>query len=372
MTVYTLPPNRHQLIDWGLPSPAMLDLVQDMIAIICITDRRIVYMNRAGRKLLGLNSMEPLPPHTELRGLINPTHIPKLQHALLQANAPRNWTWSGDIEMISRADEHIPMRVNVLVPAEKPSTKDYRILVAQDTRSEMQMVDMRHEVTVLTTFRDTVMQRCAEMINWLRNPLTVVFSRLYLLNHSLTTDAQRNQLDRVFGSMKRLQHLIADMSTWFRLENTPALAARRIEVSSVLGHVVDSLRESAAERQVELTMEPASSPYFVQASVVDLQQAFIEVLENAIEFNRPDGYVRIRLRQNGDHLDVFIMDTGRGIPKDEQAQVFHWLRNTGSPQGTSGLGLAISKRIVELHQGTITLHSTPKGTTVRIRLPLVN
>ena len=120
----------------------------------------------------------------------------------------------------------------------------------------------------------------------------------------------------------------------------------------------------------------AGAPYWVEADVPRLQQVFWNLLRNAIKFTPHGGCVGIRCRPDGTHVVIEVNDSGMGIEPEALSRVFNAFeqveRSITRQFGGLGLGLAISKALVEMHGGTISAHSEgrDKGATFRVRLPL--
>ena len=119
-----------------------------------------------------------------------------------------------------------------------------------------------------------------------------------------------------------------------------------------------------------------AAPYWVAADMPRLQQVFWNLLKNAIKFTPHGGCVSIHCRRNEDYVVAEVNDNGIGIEPEAEARIFHAFeqaeRSITQQFGGLGLGLAISKSLVEMHGGTIEAHSAGrnKGATFRIRLPL--
>ena len=100
------------------------------------------------------------------------------------------------------------------------------------------------------------------------------------------------------------------------------------------------------------------------------------LLTNAIHYNRDGGTVTLTLRQDGNDAVLSVADTGEGMEPETLSRIFDRFyradQSRSLPAGRTGLGLAITKSIVEAHNGTITVESTPgKGTTFTVRVPLM-
>jgi hypothetical protein len=124
-----------------------------------------------------------------------------------------------------------------------------------------------------------------------------------------------------------------------------------------------------AERSgVSIELDAPSDRLFMRADEDLLKQALLNVVNNGIEAMRDGGRLRIRVERSGDEVMVSVSDHGPGIPESVQDKIFT-LYFTTKPSG-SGIGLAMTFRIVQLHNGSIDFASKPgSGTTFRLRFP---
>ena len=105
-----------------------------------------------------------------------------------------------------------------------------------------------------------------------------------------------------------------------------------------------------------------------------LQRVLFNLIQNAIHHTPPDGSVTVRAKAVGDAIEIEVADTGLGIAREHRRRVFEpFYRADGARSaGGAGLGLAVSRAIVEAHGGSIWLEDAPIGTRVRFRLPAGN
>lgn len=145
-----------------------------------------------------------------------------------------------------------------------------------------------------------------------------------------------------------------------------------VDLGELLEDVLLSLNLLAEERKVKLKLKMANRD--VELSVfcdpAKLQRAFANILHNAIKFSPSGGVVTIEVEPKEGKVEIKIMDQGPGIPEDLVNKVFDKFAKGKDSKGL-GLGLTISKAIIEQHQGKVEISSIPgKGTTVIVTLPL--
>jgi PAS domain S-box-containing protein len=214
----------------------------------------------------------------------------------------------------------------------------------------------------------------------LRTPLTSISGYAELLRKRAFGEINAEQddaLDVIARNTKRLLDLIEDIMALSRMESgVYSLELEQTDLRELVVAAGDAIASAAAAKSIELIMEVAPDIGTAMVDPVQLDRAFLNVLSNAVKFTSPGGHVRLSATRAGGDVVIAVTDDGIGIDDDDQKQVFkRFFRSVNATrsaiQGT-GLGLVITKTIVEHHNGTISLESEPgKGTTVRIQIPAV-
>lgn len=215
----------------------------------------------------------------------------------------------------------------------------------------------------------------------LRTPLTSLIVHVENLldgvKGSLTKD-QIDSLQRVSTNIQRLRRMIDDLLNVALLQTGHApLHLQAVVLRHMIEGVWHDLHHFATAKQITLTNHVPQTLPSVWGDCDKLGQIFTNLFHNAIKFNFPGGRILITARENGHHMvEVCVEDSGSGISAAELDNIFLPLYRSPSVKvGTqgSGLGLAIVKHLVELHQGSITVESTPgQGTRFFVTLPLVD
>jgi two-component system, NtrC family, sensor histidine kinase HydH len=204
----------------------------------------------------------------------------------------------------------------------------------------------------------------AAVAHGIRNPLANIRASAQV---AMDTGVGGRHLDRIISETDRLNrwlHSLLDMVRPFKVRLAP------VGINALVTDVTELLRERAVAAGV--TMEVALSPGAptLLGDDVQLQQAVLSVIENALDALPRGGMLSVRTeRAAGDTVAIIVEDNGPGIPAEERAHVFEPFYTTKS-RGT-GLGLAITHKVVEGHRGTVTVEPrSPAGTRVRIVLPV--
>jgi CheY-like chemotaxis protein/two-component sensor histidine kinase len=182
-------------------------------------------------------------------------------------------------------------------------------------------------------------------------------------------------MDRQLAHLVRLVDDLIDVSRITR--GTISLHKAPVELASIIHHSLEASRPLVEASRHQLDVSMPSEPIHVQADAIRLAQVFSNVLNNACKYTEPGGRISLTAeRVNGDVV-VTITDTGAGIPTDKLGTIFELFaqvdRTLERSQGGLGLGLALAKRLVEMHRGSIEAFSNGPGTGSRfvIRLPIV-
>jgi signal transduction histidine kinase len=218
----------------------------------------------------------------------------------------------------------------------------------------------------------------ASVSHELRTPLTSIRGYVELMLDEETgplNETQRKFLSVVERSTERQMLLIGDLLLVAQLGNGELhLELEPVEVGALVEEAVEAARPTANAKGIALAFATDHRPANVLADGPRLAQVLDNLISNAIKFT-PAGSVSVQLSSDGDEAVIDVVDTGMGIPPDEQARLFERFfraaaANTNRIQGT-GLGLSIAQAIADGHAGTIALNrSDGDGTTFRLTLPL--
>ena len=213
----------------------------------------------------------------------------------------------------------------------------------------------------------------------LRTPLTPVVLAASMLQRRPDLDPEmREMLEMVGRSVEMEARLIDDLLDVARIARGKIELNRRpIDLCTVIQSAVEVCKPDIEARRLDFGVDLGQGePYWVEADMPRLQQVFWNLLRNAVKFTLPGGRVGIRCRRDGTHVVIEVNDSGMGIDPESLFRVFDAFdqveQSITRQFGGLGLGLAISKALVEMHGGTISAHSEgrDKGATFRIRLPL--
>ena len=213
----------------------------------------------------------------------------------------------------------------------------------------------------------------------LKTPLTSMKEAANLLLEGIGGELQGKQkrlitiMDQGINRLLQITNELLDMS---RLETgTIQLNPEIQDMNSILATFVSEMKPYADNRGVHLQVGYSNSPCLVRVDRNKILQVLTNLTHNAIKYSNEGGSVALRLNQDSNGFIIDIEDHGKGIPEDDIPLIFEKFYQSKATRGHSGigLGLAIAKRIVEAHGGTIHAQSTVgKGSTFTFRLPALS
>jgi two-component system OmpR family sensor kinase len=210
----------------------------------------------------------------------------------------------------------------------------------------------------------------------IKNPLTGLQAALVNMAEA-SADADRHRAgENARHALERLRRLLADLRKLAELEERP-LERLPVDIPALLEEVAEAIQSlpAAQERKVNLLIARVPWPFPPVTGDRDLLSlVFYNLLENALKFTTSDDSVEMRALEDGKAIVIEVADSGAGIPPGE-LPIFEELYRGVNARGTegSGLGLALTRRIVILHGGTLEVRSRqddPRGTVFTVRLPV--
>jgi signal transduction histidine kinase len=244
--------------------------------------------------------------------------------------------------------------------------RDGRADRAEPRRARAQNAELRESERMKTELVSIVSHE-------LRTPLASVlgFTAL-LLKREFDPPIRRHYLGIVDAQARRLAALLEDFLDVQRIEHEGLeLATERVDLAALLDEQAELYAEQSPKHTVEVELE--ERPLSVRGDPDRLAQVVGNLLSNAIKYSPDGGTVQLAAERSGSGVRVMVRDEGLGIPEDQQERIFtKFFRGDAGATGITGtgLGLAVSREIVEAHGGSIGFDSDPStGSTFWVELP---
>src|SRR3984893_17996417 len=213
----------------------------------------------------------------------------------------------------------------------------------------------------------------------LRTPLTpALVAASYLAEHKDLSPEFREEMTAIWRNVQLEAHLIDDLLDVTRITRGKIeMHHAAVDVHRLLHDAVQIAQKDMREKNIGLAIDLGATHHYIWADPVRIQQVFWNLLNNAVKFTPKGGRIAIRSSNEGGKFVFEISDTGIGIEPERQSRIFEAFdqgeRSITRQFGGLGLGLTISKTLLDLHGGSITVQSEGKnrGTTFRVFLDLL-
>jgi len=230
----------------------------------------------------------------------------------------------------------------------------------QENNAELERARAAAEKANLTTS-----DFLSSMSHELRSPLNAILGFAQLMNSDSPppTLAQTASIDQILKAGWYLLELINEILDLAQIESGKlALSREPTSLTDVLLECQAMIEPQGEKRGIKMTFPHSSTPYFVDADRTRLKQVLINLLSNAIKYNQPNGTVVVDCTMNTpERVRVSVTDSGAGLPSEMLQQLFQPFNRLGQERGTeegTGIGLVMSKRLVEMMGGIIGVDST--------------
>jgi signal transduction histidine kinase len=212
----------------------------------------------------------------------------------------------------------------------------------------------------------------------LKSPLGAVQQNLFVLVDELEEKLDEDQLEKMHRLQERIKELINLINTWLRVisVNIDSIADQftKLEIQPIIQHAIETVDRQAVRKNITITTNLEEESIYINGDQGTITEAIVNLLNNSIKYTQVDGKVSVEINRDKSDICISVIDTGVGIAAEDINFIFaDFYRGKNLPEGerSSGVGLSITKRIVEAHQGSINVESKlGEGSTFTIRLPL--
>jgi len=242
------------------------------------------------------------------------------------------------------------------------------------------MLAVIHDITEQHKLERSQREFVANVSHELRTPLTNIRGYTDTIIESgddLDSATRARFLKVVSGEADRMTNIVKDLLTLSRLDyETLEVNMGRVDLVDLAGSSLESMSIEAEKKKLTLFDKMPEGTLMVTGDRARLQQVVVNIISNAIKYNRPGGSVTVSAERDEKYISLRVSDTGIGVPEGDIPHIFERFYRVDKARsrsyGGTGLGLPIAKQIVELHGGTMTFESVfGEGSTITVRLPAV-
>jgi len=240
------------------------------------------------------------------------------------------------------------------------------LLIGTDNSARKQVeLDLHHAIAVADKANHAKSDFLSSMSHELRTPLSAILGFAQLMESGLPapTPSQKRSIDQILKAGWYLLELINEILDLALIESGRLpLSLESISLNEVVGECEAMIEPQAKARGITMNFPRFDIPYFVKADRTRVKQVLINLLSNAIKYNQLAGTVAVDYVVSGaERIRICVRDTGEGLTVDQLAQLFEPFNRLGKEAGVeegTGIGLMVSKRLVELMKGRIGVEST--------------
>jgi two-component system phosphate regulon sensor histidine kinase PhoR len=326
--------------------------------VLAVDERlRVTFCNQALARLAGTRMPSSGMPLMEL------VRDTALQETLSEVIRTGNLT-KRHIQIPAANGRSFELQAAPLISGNKPGDKPGAIAIL-------------HDITDLERLENVRKDFVANVSHEFRTPLAAISGYAETLLDGALEDKANNRrfLEIIRSNAIRLNSIASDLLTLSELQTgSSTQSTEQVPVAEAIESALSTITAEAALRGVTIEKGPIDN-MTVQGSRYRLEQALVNLLANAVKFNRPAGTVRVETKRNGSSIGILVSDTGVGIPSRDLPRIFERFYRVDKARsrqvGGTGLGLSIVKHIVERMDGHVSATSQlGKGTVFTITLPL--
>jgi PAS domain S-box-containing protein len=283
--------------------------------------------------------------------------------------------WNAE-EKIRRINEELEERVRQRTSQLQQSNEDLVREVSERRKAEAALKLAKNQAEEANSAKDRFL---AVLSHELRTPLTPVLAIVQMLHEEPEmNDDARAWLDTIQRNIQLEARLIDDLLDLTRISNGKVqVSKRKINLHEVIADAVATCQEDVRRKNLSLVLNLAAKKTTIEGDPARLQQVFWNLIKNAVKFTPEGGQISIETQLKGGEIECVVSDTGIGIPAESLSRVFEPFDQgdeTITKQfGGLGLGLAISRALVEQHGGHVAARSEGRGrgASFHVSIPVI-
>ncbi|MFN2581306.1 MAG: ATP-binding protein [Candidatus Dormibacteria bacterium] len=348
----------------------LMDLAYDAILTWNLKSNTITYWNRAAATMYGWTAEEAIGKNPA--ALLH-TKLDSRTQVVEQLRRDRGW--EGELAQITKDGRPIIISARWALQTDSEGNPDTVLEINRDvTPAKEAEEELRHARDEAQHASQAKSEYLSRMSHELRTPLTAMLGYSDLLE---LRNPRHDQLEAIAAIQQASGHLLSlvnDVLDIARIESgREQLATESVSVGAVVDECVRLVTPAAMERHVNLTADFDDAGYeYVKADRQRLKQSLLNLLSNAVKYAGEGARVGVRVNRNGRRVRIGVSDTGPGLTPAQQARLFQPFERLGAERTTTqgtGLGLALTKKLVEAMGGEIGVDTAPgEGSTFWITL----
>jgi len=339
------------------------------ITIFIYQDKRVVYLNSAGRKLGGYDLTSIIDDG--FWHVVHPDSLNALQEAFRKANRLENFQTRLEVKAYDAEKQVVVL--DVMLASISYNNQPALLGAVLDVTEHLQAHEQRlaldtekERVRVLTDF-------VRDVSHDFRTPLSTINTSIYLLARIDDPIKREQQLNVLREQVRHLDKLVDALLTMSRLDSGLVATFRAFDLNLVIIEAIQSVATHSREKRHTILTDLQDNLPHIEGDIHEIHRAMRELMLNAVQYTPQDGEISVHTKHSGDEVVISIIDNGYGISQDDLPHIFDRFFRADQARsiGGVGLGLSIVRKVVEHHHGQIDVHTELQhGTTFTIHLPI--
>lgn len=251
-----------------------------------------------------------------------------------------------------------------------------RVGLVQDITERKQAEYDQIQLQIARKRTSTLRHLITNVTHDLMTPITVIKTSLYILNASNQDEKLTRHIEKIENHTDILQKVAESLLMVSYLEEMDTLSQKSSDIMMLIQNLAQQYRSIISEKNQQLIVDIPDHPVMLSYDNDYMQQAISNILQNATQYTLDGGEITLQAEVNSSNLVINIEDNGIGISEEDQEHIFDRFYRAEKHRpvsGNAGLGLSISKLIIELHGGQIDVESSfGQGSCFRLQLPIVS
>lgn len=257
---------------------------------------------------------------------------------------------------LSKGNYDVKIKLGKRNPVGKEITKTFNLLASELSQTEVLRTDFVNNLS-----------------HEFKTPIVSILGFAKLLQKTELTNEQQEFVDIIVTESSRLTNMTTNMLALSKIENQHILTDKTTyNVSEQIRECIILLEKKWSDKHLEI--EADFGEFMIEGNHELLKQVWINLMDNSIKYSYPNGRISFLIEETDELLNISIANTGPVIPKEIQRRIFnkYWQEDVSHSSEGTGIGLSISKKIIELHNGEIHVSSNEKETKFIVSLPKDN
>jgi signal transduction histidine kinase/DNA-binding response OmpR family regulator/ligand-binding sensor domain-containing protein len=252
------------------------------------------------------------------------------------------------------------------------------LYIRRRTRTKKAMAIEKFKALQLKELNDYKLQFFTNIAHEFRTPLTLILGPVASLIHTNNNAGEQKQLKTIYSNSLRLQKLIDELIQFRKIETgKESLVIATVDLVPFTQEIIDSFKQHAADRETHLEFYPEPDELISYVDPKKVEKILINLISNAIKYNSKGGMVSVLLKESGGKAFFAVRDEGIGIAEENRAKIFESFYhnsaviNTDTIEKSTGIGLSLTKSLVQVHRGEISVESKlGKGSLFTVTIPI--